>query len=540
MNAAAHLAGGLGLFLLGMGMMTDGLKLAAGAALQRILSAATRTRWHALGSGLLVTALVQSSGAVTVATIGFVNAGLLGLAPALWVLFGANVGTTTIGWIVALVGLRLQIEVLALPLIGVGILLSLGGEHGRRAALGKALAGFGLLFLGIATLQQGFGGLSDRFTLPQGDGVGIVLTQVGIGVLMTILTQSSGASMTITLTAAQGGLIGIQGAAAVVIGANIGTTVTALLASIGATSNARRVAAAHVAFNVITGLVAIVLLPWLGDAFAAAGAVFGNSPEPSAQLALFHTSFNVLGVLLMWPLAAPLTRWLQRRFRARDEDEANPHHLDDNVLAVPALALDALEREVARIGQVAVRTVRAVLAGARPQALAAGQAVLTRLDHAVAQFVERMNRAAMSQHASERLAGLLRVERYHESSAEQALIAAPLPEFAALDPALQASRGDFVARTDAVLALCEAIALQLETSTAAAGSADAAAAPAAIDLQVMELTYEALKAALLAAGAAGRLPLAEMEEALRRFSAIRRATQQAAKAAQRQMHRSDT
>ena len=127
MNAAAHLAGGLGLFLLGMGMMTDGLKLAAGAALQRILSAATRTRWHALGSGLLVTALVQSSGAVTVATIGFVNAGLLGLAPALWVLFGANVGTTTIGWIVALVGLRLQIEVLALPLIGVGILLSLGG-----------------------------------------------------------------------------------------------------------------------------------------------------------------------------------------------------------------------------------------------------------------------------------------------------------------------------------------------------------------------------------------------------------------------------
>ena len=116
---------------------------------------------------------------------------------------------------------------------------------------------------------------------------------------------------------------------------------------------------------------------------------------------------------------------------------------------------------------------------------------------------------------------------------------APLTD-AALDPALQASRGDFVARTDAVLALCEAIALRLETSTAAAGSADAAAAPAAIDLQVMELTYEALKAALLAAGAAGRLPLAEMEEALRRFSAIRRATQQAAKAAQRQMHRSDT
>jgi phosphate:Na+ symporter len=121
------LLGGLGLFLLGMGMMTDGLKLAAGGALQRILSAATRTRWHALGSGILVTALVQASGAVTVATIGFINAGLLNLAPALWVLFGANVGSTMTGWLVALLGLKFKIEALALPLVGVGVLLRLTG-----------------------------------------------------------------------------------------------------------------------------------------------------------------------------------------------------------------------------------------------------------------------------------------------------------------------------------------------------------------------------------------------------------------------------
>ena len=120
MNAAAHLAGGLGLFLLGMGMMTDGLKLAAGPALRRILSGATRTRGHALGSGMLVTALVQSSSAVTVAAIGFVNAGLLTLGPALWVLFGANVGTTMTGWIVALVGLKFKVETLAMPLAGLG------------------------------------------------------------------------------------------------------------------------------------------------------------------------------------------------------------------------------------------------------------------------------------------------------------------------------------------------------------------------------------------------------------------------------------
>ena len=123
------LVGGLGLFLLGMAMMTDGLKLAAGPALHNILSKATRTRWQALGSGILVTAMVQSSTAVGVAAIGFVNAGLLGLAPAVWVVFGANVGTTMTSWIVALVGLKFKVEALALPLVGVGAVMRLGGEH---------------------------------------------------------------------------------------------------------------------------------------------------------------------------------------------------------------------------------------------------------------------------------------------------------------------------------------------------------------------------------------------------------------------------
>ncbi|HMM70993.1 MAG TPA: Na/Pi symporter, partial [Rhodocyclaceae bacterium] len=189
------MAGGLGLFLLGMGLMTDGLKLAAGAALHRILAGATRTRWHALGSGILVTALVQSSSAVTVAAIGFVNAGLLALGPALWVLFGANVGTTMTGWIVALVGLKFKIEALAMPLAGLGALLRLTGEGRRSGAIGTALAGFGLLFMGIALLQQAFAGLAGQISLPQGEGPLAVLAQIGIGVLMTVLMQSSSAAM---------------------------------------------------------------------------------------------------------------------------------------------------------------------------------------------------------------------------------------------------------------------------------------------------------------------------------------------------------
>ncbi|MDP1693124.1 MAG: Na/Pi symporter [Burkholderiaceae bacterium] len=190
MQTMGLMAGGLGLFLIGMGLMTDGLKLAAGPALHRILAGATRTRMQALGSGVLVTALVQSSSAVTVAAIGFVNAGLLALGPALWVLFGANVGTTMTGWLVAMVGLEFKVEALAMPLVGLGALLRLTGEGRRRSAIGTAVAGFGLLFMGIALLQQAFTGLAGQISLPQGAGALAVLAQLGVGLLMTVLMQS--------------------------------------------------------------------------------------------------------------------------------------------------------------------------------------------------------------------------------------------------------------------------------------------------------------------------------------------------------------
>ncbi|MBA3059048.1 MAG: Na/Pi cotransporter family protein [Gammaproteobacteria bacterium] len=518
---ASSLAGGLGLFLLGMTMMTDGLKLAAGPALERILAGATRTRWHALGSGVMVTALVQSSSAVTVAAIGFVNAGLLSLGPALWVLFGANVGTTMTGWIVAMIGLKFKIEALALPLIGVGVVMRLTGQGQRRGAIGSALAGFGLLFFGIAMLQQAFTGLADQVSLPQGEGALAVLGQVSVGALMTVLMQSSSASIAIALTAAQGGLLSTQGAAAVVIGANIGTTVTAMFAAIGATPNARRAAAAHVVFNLITGVVALALLPWLIDALGVARAALGLPSDPAAKLALFHTIFNVLGVLLMWPLAAPLTRWLQARFRAREDDEAQPQFLDDNVLQVPSLAVDALTREVARIGRVTLRMARAALTGAEPPALARDRAVLMQLNAAVEAFVERMNRSAMSQRASERLAQVLRVLRYHETVTEQVRVAAPLRPLVAAGPTLTLQHNAFVQHTAALLTLCDP-----QVPEPGAAALDAAS-------QEMESAYEALKSALLAAGAAGGARLSSMEEALRRYSALRRAAQQATKARRR-------
>lgn len=512
------LLGGIGLFLLGMGLMTDGLKLAAGPALERILTYATRTRLRGLASGILVTAFVQSSSAVTVAAIGFVNAGLLTLGQSIWVLFGANVGTTMTGWLVALVGLKFKIELLALPLIGIGMALQLTGRGKRRGALGQTLAGFGILFLGIDMLKESFSGLSADFKLPEGEGVSDTLIQVLIGIMLTVLMQSSSASLAIVLTAAQGGLLTAQGAAAMVIGANIGTTVTALLASLGATPNAKRAAAAHILFNLLTGAVALALLPWLVSAIGMAGEALELDTAPAAQLALFHTAFNLLGVVLVWPIASRMTQFLEKRFRAAEEDEARPLYLDNNVVAIPALALDALEQEVRRMGGISLRMMREAMAGASGDKLAADQQIVARLNQAVADFIARMNQAGMSQKNARRLPQILRTARYYEAVAELAMEAAAAARETPM-PVLIEAGGAFLDQASRLFSRVDPVgymeyAADVETS-----------------LQGLEGDYQILKAELLEAGAQGHVIVADMDARLRAASAIRRAVQQAAKAA---------
>jgi phosphate:Na+ symporter len=229
-------------------------------------------------------------------------------------------------------------------------------------------------------------------------------------------------------------------------------------------------------------------------------------------------------VILMWPLADRLTRWLQQRFRAREEDEAQPRYLDDNVLVVPALALDALEREVARFGQLCVRIAGAVLTGAAPVALVGDRTAMTQLDAAVESFAERLSRSALSKVTSERLAELLRIHRYYKTCADQAQTAAPLqtPE----DPALAAHQQAFVMTLQQLFT-------QQDAGSGANGDASV------VDVVPMELAYQNLKAAVLVSAAAGALPLARMETALGQYSALRRAAQQAAKAREH-LHRRHT
>lgn len=308
--------GGIGLFLLGMRMMTDGLKLAAGPALRHILGQWTSTPMRGIFAGVLITSMVQSSSAVTVATIGFVNAGLLSLVQSVGVIYGANVGTTTTSWLVAMVGFKIDVRALALPFIGVGVALRLTGGHTRRAAVGDALVGFGLFFLGVDVLKSAFEGLGQRVPLAElgGGGIDTVLIFVGIGFLLTLLMQSSSASIALILTATMGGMVPLTAAAAAVIGANVGTTSTAALAVIGATSNAKRVAAAHVSFNVLVALAALIILPLMLAAVDATAHILALEDSPAITLALFHTASKLLGVALMWPLTPRLVAFLSRRF----------------------------------------------------------------------------------------------------------------------------------------------------------------------------------------------------------------------------------
>lgn len=516
------LVGGIGLFLLGMWLMTDGLRLAAGSALRDVLTQATHTRWRALASGIGLTAVVQSSSAVTVAAIGFVNAGLLSLGQVLWVLFGSNVGTTMTGWLVVLLGLKIKIDLMALPLIGAGMMLRLTGGASRRAGYGLALAGFGVLFLGIDVLRNAFTGLASDMRFPAGEGVGWVAAQVLVGVVLTLLMQSSSAATALTLTAAQGGLLGLEAAAAVVIGTNIGTTGTAVLAAIGATANARRAAAAHVLFNLLTGTVALLTLPWLLGATQWIGGWIGAMSGVATVLALFHTLFNVLGVLLMWPLSGRLAVFLNARFRTTEEDEARPLYLDAATAVVPTLATLALSREVARFGSIALRTVhRVALPGAgHAGELLRTQRTLAALDASIDSFVVRLNRDRMTQENALQLASVLRRAAYYANVVELlpaiALATDAWPLHAvSLQTDLLALRQGAV---DVLRALDPGVAADL------APDVDARA-------QAWDLSYRQLKATLLEAGARGTLSPSEMDLILRSNSALRRAVQQTLKAA---------
>lgn len=517
--------GGIGLFLLGMKLMTDGLKLAAGKALKHLLGQWTQTPLRGLFSGLLITSLVQSSSAVTVAIIGFVNAGLLSLPRTISVIYGSNIGTTMTGWLVVLIGFQLNINAFALPLIGIGMLLSSTDVTGQRGAIGKALTGFGLFFLGIDILKGAFSSLGESLPLASLAGMDVsgVLIFVGIGFLLTFLMQSSSAAMAIILTAVIGGVIPFGNAAAAVIGANVGTTSTAALAVIGATPNAQRVAAAHVLFNLVTGLTAILLLPLLFSIAGSMGTLV-NGLEPVMLLALFHTSFNVLGVLLFLPFTSQLVLFLKQKFVDEVENAGRPYYLDKNVVTTPSLALNAMSLEITRISVLARNMARASLSMEQmaSQRMSIEKQALNNLVDSVGKFTIRMQSTDMPEEISSALPDALRVERYYSRVSELAIeIAENSRDLTRIeDETLVNAMGHFRAESSRLLDISDPS--QPEFSLQQCEEL----------LQSLQVDYQQLKSHLLRQGVEESIMVRQMVAHLDQYSNIRLMLIQAVKGAQ--------
>jgi phosphate:Na+ symporter len=389
--------GGIGIFLLGMILMTDGLKAAAGDALRSLLQRFTGGPVRALASGALVTALVQSSSATTLTTIGFVSAGLIGFREAVAVIFGANLGTTSTGWIVSSLGLKLSISAVALPLVGAGALLFLLAR-GRLRHVGSAIAGFGLIFVGIDFLQEGMAGFAEKVDPAAfgGDSIAGRAVLVVVGMIMTVLMQSSSAALTTTLAALDAQAITLEQGAALVIGQNLGTTVTALFATIGATCAARRTAAAHIIFNVVAGVVAFVLtspILWLALTLG----TWEDGDPGVFELTLFHTIFNFLGVLILFPFVGRFSAFVERLV-----PEKGPHltrFLDPSLAEVGSLAVEAARRALVEVHHEQVASARRLVEG-RPAGEVEGKLVETGVAiDAIAVFLARTH--ASSSHTRE-------------------------------------------------------------------------------------------------------------------------------------------
>ena len=336
-------AGGLGVFLLGMIIMTENLRLLGGNTMRKALRRFTRNPATGAMTGAVCTAMLQSSSATTVAAVGFVGAGLLPFTNALGIIFGANIGTTITGWLVALLGFKLSLGSVATLFIFAGVMMRLF-RGGRVASWGLAIAGFGLIFVGISTMQDAMAGLEGEFTpssFPPDTWLGR-LQLFGAGFLLTVVTQSSSAGVALAMTALNEGTINFTQAAALVIGMDVGTTLTALLASIGATASAKRTGVSHVVYNFLTACGAMLLI----TPFVATWQWIFNeidSLEGAIGIAAFHTTFNTIGVIAILPFARPFGRLMERIV---PEPKTDSGLLDHALIDRPPLALEAVRKSL--------------------------------------------------------------------------------------------------------------------------------------------------------------------------------------------------
>ncbi|MCF6267575.1 MAG: Na/Pi cotransporter family protein [Desulfuromusa sp.] len=425
------LLGGLGMFLFGMKIMSEGLQKIAGDKMRKILAALTENRLVGTMVGIAVTAIIQSSSATTVMVIGFVNAGLLSLVQSIGVVLGANIGTTITAQLIAF-----NITQYALPAIGLGAAFKLFSKNKKYIFIGEIILGFGLLFFGLATMKHGFYPLkaSDDFRqlfILVGD---YRLLGVLIGALVTVIVQSSSATIGMTLALASSGLISFEASVALILGENIGTTITTNIAAIGTNQAAKRTAFSHFLFNAIGVVYMLLFMPVFmklvalitpGDAdfviqtqaqansFAAE---IGDKPYIARHIANTHTLFNVINTLIFLPFIGLLAKFSTLIIRGEDTMETQRvRFIDDRVLNTPPVAIGQARRETIRMAQLTLEMLEETSHFLednnykRIRILEKKEELVNILQREIMDFLVKLSQKAISPETSESLGALMNI-----------------------------------------------------------------------------------------------------------------------------------
>jgi phosphate:Na+ symporter len=423
------LMGGLGLFLFGMKIMSEGLQKIAGSRMRKILSALTNNRIVGTLVGIAVTAMIQSSSATTVMVVGFVNAGLMSLVQAIGIILGANIGTTVTAQLIAF-----KITKYALPAIGLGAGFKLFAKNKKWSYFGEVLLGFGLLFFGLSVMKQAFDPLktSDEFRqlfMIVGDNH---LLGVLIGAVLTMIVQSSSATIGITIALASSGILTFDASIALILGENIGTTITANLAAIGTNLAARRTAFAHFLFNSLGVCYMLLFFPFFlnfissmtpGDAdfviqtqdqAARLGGELGDKPFIARHIANTHTMFNIVNTIIFLPLVGLLAKLSTVVIRGREEDM--PFHLkylDNRVLSTPPIALAQARSETKRMAQIAQEMVNETLVFLKDNdlkkisGLEKNEELTDVLQKEITDFLVKLSQKSITQETSQEVASMM-------------------------------------------------------------------------------------------------------------------------------------
>jgi len=342
-----EISAGVAIFLLGMFSLEEGFRAFTGGTLERILRNSTDRMWKSLSFGFTAATVMQSSSLVSVITISFLSAGLIGLIAGMGIIFGANVGTTTGAWLIAGFGLKVKISAYAMPMLVFGVVLIFQQSKSLKG-VGYILSGLGLLFLGIHHMKEGFETFQSQINLTDYsmEGLAGVLVFTLVGILATIIMQSSHATLVLVITALSVQQVTYDNALALVIGANVGTTITAILGALTSNTDGKRLALADVLFKVAAGIVFIAMMnPITGLVDTIAAAIGLADDDYTLKLAIFHTIFNVAGVVIMVPLVNQLVRVVSTAIPVRELATTEPMYLNESALELPDTAIEAVRKE---------------------------------------------------------------------------------------------------------------------------------------------------------------------------------------------------